>query len=147
MDYKEATDRLLEQITTADLASELGISQDTIARTRLDPATPDFRPPPSGWQAAVARLAGERASRLLRLKTELTGAPRAASGTAHGVAVLRAAHLIVDGKPAVLNDTVAARLLGGAMEAQIRAHADDLQTPASRGLRSHVVLRSRFAAR
>lgn len=72
-------------------------------------------------------------------------APRAASGTAHGVAVMRAAHVIVDGKPPVLNDTVAVRLLGGNMEAQIRAHADDLQTPASLGLRSHVVLRSRFA--
>ncbi|HEX2081776.1 MAG TPA: class I SAM-dependent methyltransferase, partial [Longimicrobium sp.] len=73
------------------------------------------------------------------------GAPRAASGTAFGVAVMRAAHLVVDGKPPVLNDTVAARLLGGDIEAQIRAHADELQTPASLGLRSHVVLRSRFA--
>src|SRR5215213_5636848 len=144
VDYKEATDRLLEQITTADLASELGVSQNAIACARLDPATRDFRPPPNGWQAAVARLAGERALRLLRLKTEMTGAPRAASGTARGVAVERAAHLVIDGKPAVLNDTVVARLLGGDIEAQIRAHADELRTPASRGLRSHVVLRSRF---
>jgi methyltransferase (TIGR00027 family) len=57
---------------------------------------------------------------------------------------LRAAHLVIDGKPAVLNDTVAARLLGGDIEAQIRAHADELQTPPTRGLRSHVVLRGRF---
>lgn len=71
MDYKEATDRLLERITTADLASELGVSQNAIARARLDPTTRDFRPPPSGWQAAVARLAGERASRLLRLQEAL----------------------------------------------------------------------------
>ena len=77
--------------------------------------------------------------------TETTGAPRAASGTAHWVAVLRAAHLVIDGKPAVLNDTVAARLLGGDIEAQIRAHVDELQTPETRGLRSNVVLRSRFA--
>src|SRR4051794_16331003 len=76
---------------------------------------------------------------------ETTGAPRAASGTARGVAVLRAAHLVIDGKPPVLNDTVVARLLGGDIEAQIRARADELQTPAMRGLRSHVVLRSRFA--
>ena len=59
--------------------------------------------------------------------------------------MLRAAHLIIDGEPAVLNDTVAARLLGGDIVAQIRAHADELRTPASSGLRSHVVLRSRFA--
>jgi methyltransferase (TIGR00027 family) len=138
VDYKEAIDRLLERITTADLARELGISRNAIARR-------DSRPPPDGWQVAVARLADERASRLLRLKTELIGSPRAASGTARGVAVMRAAHLIIDGEPPVLNDTVAARLLGPDIEAHIRAHADDLQTPASRGLRSHVVLRSRFA--
>ncbi|HYR12136.1 MAG TPA: class I SAM-dependent methyltransferase [Longimicrobium sp.] len=72
------------------------------------------------------------------------GEQRAASGTAYFVAVLRAAHLIIDGKPPVLNDTVAARMLGGGMLAQIRARADELQTPPTRGLRSHVVLRSRF---
>src|SRR3954452_2098755 len=77
--------------------------------------------------------------------TETTGAPRAASGTARGVAVLRAAHLVIDGTPPVLDDTVVARLLGGDVEAQIRARADELQTPTLRGLRSHVVLRSRFA--
>ncbi|WP_420124966.1 class I SAM-dependent methyltransferase [Longimicrobium sp.] len=71
-------------------------------------------------------------------------APRAASGTAFFVAVLRAAHLIIDGQPPVLNDTVAARLLGGETLAQIRARADELQTPPNRGLRSHVLLRSRF---
>jgi hypothetical protein len=71
MDYKEATDRLLERITTTDLASELGVSQNAIARARLDPGTRDFRPPPSGWQRAIARLAGERASRLLQLKEAL----------------------------------------------------------------------------
>ncbi|HST63105.1 MAG TPA: class I SAM-dependent methyltransferase [Longimicrobium sp.] len=75
----------------------------------------------------------------------MTGTPRAASGTAHWVAVLRAAHLVIDGEPPVLNDTVAARLLGGDIEAKIRARADDLQMPATIGLRSHVVLRSRFA--
>jgi methyltransferase (TIGR00027 family) len=145
VDYKEATDRVLEPITTADLARELGLSQDAIARTRLDPATPDFHPPPDGWQGAVARLAGERASRLQKLKTDLVGPPRTASGTAHTVAVMRAAHLIIEGDPPVLNDTVAVRLLGPAMEAQIRARVDELQTPPALGLRSHVVLRSRFA--
>ena len=59
--------------------------------------------------------------------------------------MLRAAHLVIDGEPPVLNDTVVARLLGGDIEAQIRAHPDELQTPDTRGLRSNVVLRSRFA--
>ena len=71
VNYKEATDRLLERITAADLASELGVSLNAIARARLDPATRDFRPPPSGWQTAAARLAGERARQLLELKETL----------------------------------------------------------------------------
>jgi methyltransferase (TIGR00027 family) len=77
--------------------------------------------------------------------TETPGAPRAASGTARVVAVLRAAHLVLDDEPPVLNDTVVARLLGGDVEAHLRARADEFQTPILRGLRSHVVLRSRFA--
>jgi methyltransferase (TIGR00027 family) len=96
---------------------------------------------PTFGHRAVQRPPHHRPS----LNTETTGAPRAASGTAYFVAVLRAAHLIIDGKPPVLNDTVAVRLLGGAMEAQIRARGDELQTPETRGLRSHVLLRSRFA--
>lgn len=71
MDYKQATDRLLKQITTTDLAEELGVSQNAVARARLDPTTRNFRPPPAGWAAAVARVAGRRASELLELQREL----------------------------------------------------------------------------
>jgi hypothetical protein len=74
MDYKEATDRLFERITAADLAGELGVSQNAVARARLDPTTRDYRPPPSGWQAAVARLALKRGTELLELHQALTGA-------------------------------------------------------------------------
>jgi hypothetical protein len=71
MDYKEATDRLFERITAEDLAEELGVSQNAIARARLDPATRGYRPPPAGWQRGAARLAGQRALELLKLKQEL----------------------------------------------------------------------------
>lgn len=71
MDYKEATDRLFERITAEDLAAELGVSPNAIARARLDPTTRGFRPPPGNWQGAVARLAGERAAALLQLKQQL----------------------------------------------------------------------------
>ena len=71
MDYKTATDRLFERITAAELAEEIGVSQNAVARARLDPATRDYRPPPSGWQAAVARLAGDYAAKLLALQAEL----------------------------------------------------------------------------
>lgn len=71
MNYKEATDRLFERITAEDLATELGVSQNAVARARLDPATRGYRPPPPGWQQAVARLAGNRVRELLKLQQEL----------------------------------------------------------------------------
>ena len=71
MDYKDATDRLFERITAADLAQQLGVSQNAVARARLDPATRDYRPPPTSWRAAIARLAAERAAALLELQAEL----------------------------------------------------------------------------
>jgi hypothetical protein len=71
VEYKEATDRLFERITATDLAIELGVSQNAVARARLDPNTRDFRPPPSRWRAAVARLADQRVSELLKLKAAL----------------------------------------------------------------------------
>lgn len=73
MDYKEATDQLFERITAADLAEELGVSQNAVARARLDPTTRDYRPPPTGWEAAIAQLAATRAATLLRLKAKLEG--------------------------------------------------------------------------
>jgi hypothetical protein len=71
MDYKRATDRLFDRITAEDLAAELGVSPNSIARARLDPATRGYRPPPAGWERGAARLAGEQAARLLRLQEEL----------------------------------------------------------------------------
>ena len=71
MDYKEATDRLFERITAMDLAEELGVSQNAIARARLDPSTRDHRPPPVGWEAAAARLAEQRAMELMKLRDVL----------------------------------------------------------------------------
>ena len=77
MDYKEATDRLFERITAADLAEELGVSQNAVARARLDPTTRDYRPPPAGWRSAITRLAEARAAELIALKEDLAPeAPR-----------------------------------------------------------------------
>lgn len=70
---------------------------------------------------------------------------RSASATARGVAVLRAAHQVIDAEPLILRDPVILRLLGADTEQRIRAEAEALQTRATRGLRSHVLLRSRFA--
>jgi hypothetical protein len=71
VNYKEATDRLFERITAADLAEELGVSQNAVARARLDPTTRDFRPPPAGWEAAVARLAKKKTVAFQQLQQAL----------------------------------------------------------------------------
>lgn len=70
---------------------------------------------------------------------------RNASFTARGVAALRAAHQLIDAKPPILDDPVIVKLLGPEIEARIRSETVDNDPPLARGLRSHVVLRSRYA--
>lgn len=70
---------------------------------------------------------------------------REASRTALATAYLRAAHQILDAKPFILDDPVAVQLLGEGAEQRIREAAERYQTPGALALRSHVVLRSRFA--
>jgi len=71
MDFTEATDRLMKNVSLADLARELGASYGLIRQARMDPKSPSYRRPPEGWETAVARLAGDRAEELLRLKAEI----------------------------------------------------------------------------
>ncbi len=73
MDFVEATDRLTKGVTLADLAMELKASYGLIRQARMDPSSPSYRNPPPGWEAAVARLADERAQELLLLKQRLSG--------------------------------------------------------------------------
>jgi methyltransferase (TIGR00027 family) len=70
---------------------------------------------------------------------------RQTSKTAIGVAALRAFHQLFDGTARVLDDPVIADLLGDETMQRVRLDADRLETPRARGLRSHVVLRSRYA--
>lgn len=71
MDFTEATDRLTRGISLADLARELDASYGLIRQARMDPASPSYRRPPTGWEDAIARLADERAKELLELKQAL----------------------------------------------------------------------------
>jgi methyltransferase (TIGR00027 family) len=70
---------------------------------------------------------------------------RQESRTALGVATLRAVHQVLDGEPKILNDTVIGPLLGTPALLRIRAAPERFNSPDVRSLRSHVVLRSRFA--
>ena len=68
-----------------------------------------------------------------------------ASKTALGVTAARVAHLWFDGPPPVLDDPIAAQLFSDAGLARIRAAEGRFREPASRALRSHILLRSRYA--
>ncbi len=70
---------------------------------------------------------------------------RPASRTALGVAALRAAHLLLDARPSILDDPVSLTLLDPGAREAIEGHAEHFQSAEARALRTHVVLRSRYA--
>jgi methyltransferase (TIGR00027 family) len=70
---------------------------------------------------------------------------KSASRTALMTAYLRATHQLLDPPPRVLDDPTALAVLGPGAEQMIRDSAALAQTPESRALRAHMVLRSRFA--
>jgi len=70
---------------------------------------------------------------------------RNSSRTALGVAALRAVHQLLDGEPKILHDPITVRLLDADVLQQIQSNPARAHEPLAEGLRSHVVLRSRFA--
>jgi methyltransferase (TIGR00027 family) len=75
----------------------------------------------------------------------MTESTRQASRTAIGVAALRAVHQVVDGLPKILDDTAVIPLLGSTIVDRVLSDRARLDAPGARALRSHVVLRSRYA--
>ena len=72
MDFREASSRAIAAcITLTDIGVELGPAPQTIRRARLDPKNRGYRPPPAGWEQAIAKLARERAGELVKLAEEL----------------------------------------------------------------------------
>jgi methyltransferase (TIGR00027 family) len=65
--------------------------------------------------------------------------------TSLGAANLRAVHQLLDGEPKLLRDPVIVQLLDPHWVDQIRKEAAVYQQPVLMGLRSHIVLRSRYA--
>lgn len=70
---------------------------------------------------------------------------REASRTALATAYLRAAHQLLDAPPRILDDPIALKLLGNAAPQKIHDEIERYQSAPAQALRSHVVLRSRFA--
>lgn len=67
------------------------------------------------------------------------------SVTALGVSVIRTVHQLIDNPPLILEDPISPRLLSKETIESIHRDADRHQTPQAKGLRSHIVLRSRYA--
>jgi methyltransferase (TIGR00027 family) len=70
---------------------------------------------------------------------------RNASTTALGAAGLRAAHLLLDDPPPVFRDPLAVGLLDARADRTILDQSERFRTPASRAIRSDVLVRSRYA--
>jgi hypothetical protein len=71
-------------------------------------------------------------------------AERGASSTAVAVAMMRAAHQLLDGLPRVLDDTVVVDLIGPQLAGRVREERARYGEPGAMAIRSHVLLRSRF---
>ena len=67
-----------------------------------------------------------------------------ASRTALGTAYQRAAHQLLDAPPLLLDDPLAVKLLGPTAVQRITDSEQSYRTPLRRGLRAHVLLRSRY---
>ena len=67
------------------------------------------------------------------------------SGTALGVCFIRAVHQMIDEKPHILEDPISPLLLDQEAISKIETHPEVQRSLQARALRSHVVLRSRYA--
>jgi hypothetical protein len=73
MNFKQATDALLESITLPDLAEAMNVSVQAVRQARTSEESAGHRLPPPAWEKAVARLAGRRAAKLSRLSAKIQG--------------------------------------------------------------------------
>jgi hypothetical protein len=71
MNFKQATDALLESVTLEDLAEAMGVSVQAIRQARAVETSAAFRSPPPKWEIQVKRLAERQSRRFDRLVREM----------------------------------------------------------------------------
>ena len=71
MDFLQATDLLMKCRNLRDVARTASVSYQAVRQARLAPGHSNKRPPPAGWERAVAALARERATELEELAERL----------------------------------------------------------------------------
>jgi methyltransferase (TIGR00027 family) len=67
------------------------------------------------------------------------------SSTAVGAAMLRAAHQVIDGEHKLLEDPIILQLIGDEAIKHVKERSHDFNQPGMLALRTHIVLRSRYA--
>ncbi len=67
MNFKEATDELLDRISHEELAEALGVSVASVRQARLDPQAKAHRSAPPDWETAVLVLTTKRIGELSKL--------------------------------------------------------------------------------
>lgn len=72
MNFKTATDRLTDCVSSERIAQELGVEPSTVRRYRMAERMKNARNPPAGWQAAIIRLCDERIEHFRKLKRALS---------------------------------------------------------------------------
>jgi hypothetical protein len=71
MNFKEATDNLLNRIDHTKLAEALGVSIASIRQARLNPAAKAHREAPLGWKNVIVKLAKRQAAQYQKLAERL----------------------------------------------------------------------------
>jgi hypothetical protein len=71
MDFRTATDALLDSTSHEALAKSLGVSVATVRQARLAPSAKAHRSPPAGWESVILRLAKQRLTYFKRLVERL----------------------------------------------------------------------------
>lgn len=74
MEFKDATDCMMARgIALPEIAAAVGVAYTTVRASRLARGSSSRRPPPDGWEKALAKLARKRARELDKLASELEG--------------------------------------------------------------------------
>lgn len=71
MDFVKTTDALFVQITSEDLANEMGLAAQTIRKARVAKESTASRNPPQGWEKAAQKLAEAQAAHFTKLAAKL----------------------------------------------------------------------------
>ena len=73
----QASTTLIGGTTLTELAAELGVSTAYLSQARAPASAQHHRSPPDGWEAAVVKLARQRARQLSSIAEKLSGSRRA----------------------------------------------------------------------